>query len=730
MNTLEILIKNCYGIKELEHTFDFHLGSAFAVYAPNGSMKSSLAQTFQDIAANTKSGDRIFPNRKSSREITIDGGNEIPSENIYVIRPYHDEESKQHGDETSTLLVNAKLRKEYEDLHVQINERKALFLAELKKQSGSKKDIEGEVSSTFTQSENELFVALIRIENELKAQENAPFAEVPYDVIFDDRVQQFLQTKDFGVAIEDYIRKYNELLDASQYFKKGVFNYYNAETIAKNLASNGFFDAKHSVNLNADTKKEIASQAELVEVISQEKQQILKDEELRKRWSAIEGPLHKNVALRAFEEFLSENEWILAYFTNIGKLKELIWKSYIRTHFDLYMSLLDSYRAAEKRKKEIEKAASAEKTQWEEVIEIFNSRFFVPFQLVANNKISVILGQEPILNLGFVFRDGEDEAPIARDNLLRVLSTGEKRAFYMLNILFDIEVRKKLSQETLFVIDDIADSFDYKNKYAIIQYLKDISEQPAFYQLVLTHNFDFFRTVNSRFIKYQNCLMGSRRETKVALSQAFGIKNIFVNDWKPNFFTNPKKKVASIPFVRNIIEYTKGTEDPDHITLTSMLHWRPATDSISISELDKVFTATFGTSGTTDAEDRPVFEIIFDEAKACLNSGDGISLENKVVLSIAIRLTAEQFMASKINDEDFVKNIESNQSATLLAKYEALFPTDSQNIETLKNVILMTPENIHLNSFMYEPILDMSGDHLERLYQQVLAISEVNQKSS
>ena len=45
----------------------------------------------------------------------------------------------------------------------------------------------------------------------------------------------------------------------------------------------------------------------------------------------------------------------------------------------------------------------------------------------------------------------------------------------MLNIIFEVEVRKNLKHETLFVVDDIADSFDYKNKYAIIEYLKDIS---------------------------------------------------------------------------------------------------------------------------------------------------------------------------------------------------------------------------------------------------------------
>ena len=31
----------------------------------------------------------------------------------------------------------------------------------------------------------------------------------------------------------------------------------------------------------------------------------------------------------------------------------------------------------------------------------------------------------------------------------------------------------------------------------------------------------------------------------------------------------------------------------------------------------------------------------------------------------------------------------------------------------------MTPENIHVNSFMYEPLIDMSDDHLRKLYADV-----------
>ena len=79
-------------------------------------------------------------------------------------------------------------------------------------------------------------------------------------------------------------------------------------------------------------------------------------------------------------------------------------------------------------------------------------------------------------------------------------------------------------------------------------------------------------------------------------------------------------------------------------------------------------------------------------------------------------------MVKKINDAKFVDSIDSNQTPKLLAKFKELFSGDVGTIETIQRVILMTPENIHLNSFMYEPILDMSDEHLRKLYEDVLAL--------
>lgn len=436
MNSLNIDLENCYGIKKLQSQFDFTDHRTYAIYAPNGVMKTSLAQTFKDIADATVSKDRIFPARVCSRKIVDENGVDLPKDNVLVIRPY--DEVFGHTEKTSTLLVDSKLRKEYEDLHTEIDKTKDIFLKALKEQSGSKKDLEKEISSAFTKSDDQFYRALIRIKDEVLAQKDAPFAKIDYDTIFDEKVLNFLGTKDVKTAIESYIKKYNELLDASTYFRKGTFNYYNAATIAKSLADNGFFNANHTVNLNADEKLEITSQKQLEELITKEKEGISSDKELRKKFAEIEKLITKNANVREFEAYLVAHEELLSELANIDKFREDILKSYMVARIDFYQDLIDKYLSAEKRKKEIEEEAGKQRTQWEAVIDIFNSRFFVPFKLTAKNRVSVILGQEPMLTLGFTFEDGADHAPVEKSALIQALSTGEKKALYILNIIFEV----------------------------------------------------------------------------------------------------------------------------------------------------------------------------------------------------------------------------------------------------------------------------------------------------
>ena len=67
----------------------------------------------------------------------------------------------------------------------------------------------------------------------------------------------------------------------------------------------------------------------------------------------------------------------------------------------------------------------------------------------------------------------------------------------------------------------MVDNLDF-NIGRLIQYLKDIAGYPDFKQIILTHNFDFFRTMQSRFVKYKHCLMALKSNNGISLEQAIG----------------------------------------------------------------------------------------------------------------------------------------------------------------------------------------------------------------
>ena len=535
MDHVTISLKNCYGIKDLQKDFDFSKTRAYALYAPNGVMKSSLAQTFQDAADDKDSEDRIFKTRKTVRKIIDEASQDVSGYRILVVAPY--DEHLGLTEQTSTLLLEPRLKQEFDELLRATEEAKVALLKAIQAQSGSKKDLEVEISSAIMPTSVEFDAALIRIKREVEEQKDSLFASVEYDTIFNEKVLSALNTKDLKNAIEDYVRRYNDLLAGSTYFKRGTFDYYNAGQIAKSLADNGFFDAKHTVSLNADSgNQEITNQKDLEAVIEKEKKEILTDKALRKKFEDVAKQLQRNAELRAFCEYVQDDEAILSRLNNPEKLKQDVLKSYLKVNENLYTDWIAKYDAAAQRRKELEVEAREKRTQWERVIDIFNDRFVVPFRLEARNKAEVSLGQTSIIDLGFTYVDGADTTEVERTLLLKSLSMGERKALYVLNVIFEIETRIKSQQETLIVVDDIADSFDYQNKYAIIQYLKDISDDGLFKLLIMTHNFDFFRTLNSRFIGYSNCLMASKNEGGITLAQAVGIKNVFANDWKGNFF--------------------------------------------------------------------------------------------------------------------------------------------------------------------------------------------------
>ncbi len=376
--------------------------------------------------------------------------------------------------------------------------------------------------------------------------------------------------------------------------------------------------------------------------------------------------------------------------------------------------------------KQIIQQAQEQRTTWETVVDTFNKRFDVPFKLSVENQDEVILNAATPM-IKFRFNDGRGNSEnINHQSLISALSQGEKRALYILNVLFELEVRKQSTQPILIIVDDIADSFDYKNKYAIVEYLRDLSKTTCFHLLLLTHNFDFHRIVSSRLnAKRQNRLIAIKSLDGIKIIQERYQKDVF-STWKQNLSTNEKYMLASIPFARNIAEYCGRNEHFEK--LTSLLHLKENSANIIVSDLQFIYRDIFSDLPNLSLPNghNSIIDKIFQHSDALvIDNQETPELECKVILAMAIRLKAEEFMIDRISDQEFVTSITSNQTRELFDKYTAVFSTDLENIALLDQVNLMTPENIHLNSFMYEPILDMSACRLYALYIDIKNIMQM-----
>ena len=156
---LNINLRYCYGIGKLEAELEFkHKG--YAIYAPNGVMKTSLAKTMMDLSEGNSPKDLHFPNREPTCEITLNG-EAIKKEEIFVVKSYDD---KFSSSQVSTLLANAELRAKYEGIHQSIGEAKKALDKALRNAAGfgerSRENLDPIIEDVFGRSYYEALSAI------------------------------------------------------------------------------------------------------------------------------------------------------------------------------------------------------------------------------------------------------------------------------------------------------------------------------------------------------------------------------------------------------------------------------------------------------------------------------------------------------------------------------------------------------------------------------------------
>lgn len=740
MNKVTVELENCFGIGKLKTDFDFTDCNVYSIYARNGLMKTSFSKTFKKIQINKvdEIKDEIF-NLDSCTNIEIDG-RKIEKEDIFVINSF---ENSYESESMVSLLVDNELKQtisivlKLKDGFLKLLESYSGL--KISKTSAGKKiyELEPTIISDFGFEEKSFLLNL----NKFKDDDlDMVLSDVKYASIFDEAVINKIKTASFQQKITEYIDKSNEIYSGYAFLEKGNFSLPKLKDVGKTLEKNNFFVKDNMLKLggNIDINTNNTLKEKIDEIESQ-----LRDtpelKEIEQMLSDVKGSVLKDVIERKPEIVpMLETE-------KLDELKKVLWLSYIKKEFIKFNELKIQY---DKLEEEIAKT-DFDQTPWKEALDVFEKRFSVPFKMEISNLKGSIIGESvPRVEFTF-FKDGDrsngNSANCVRFNRSELeskdtLSQGEKRALYLLNIIFDIEKITRENREILFIIDDIADSFDYKNKYAIVEYLCDMANNDNFGMLILSHNFDFYRTISERLdLKRDFRLCANCITNEIVLKPEKYQKQPF-NYWKKNI--NEKNVIALIPFVRNIVEYGFDKNigqianiNNDFLLLTNLLHKKKQSKSITFAVLKRVYKEYIGEDNFIDINDTDVIcDTIIKVANTITDSE--ADLENKVILAIAIRYLAESFMISQIkgfagvinwkegkrqvsgSNQDFCTYLETakNQTRSLFSAYIQF--CDPSKISILEEVNIMTPENIHLNSFMYEPILDMDIIELINLYNK------------
>lgn len=729
MNNIDIFLENCFGIGKLSHKFNFTKSKISLIYAPNGTMKTSFAKTFELISRNDPKNlpmDRVYRSRSSKYEILVDQ-NEINPSNILVINSEDTGFDGSH--KISNFLASKDLKKEYDEIYKELNDQKNEFLKKLKIISKST-DCEKEILTTFQNiSEESFFEILLEIKNFLT--EDYRKIDFRYNDVFDSKgkVASFLDKyKDF---LDEYIQSYKNVISNSKFFKEtsgNTFGTYQANEILKSIADNSFFDAGHAFVL--DDKTVINDSNELKKLVEQELEIIINDQKLKSSFDKVDKLITNNADLRSFHNVIEKNNLILLDLKDYQEFRKTVWISFL-SEIKLEAELLvDLYSSKKKALEEIIAKAKMESELWIDIVETFNARFFVPFKVILSNKEDVVLKKETA-SLEFQYSDRNEE-PIKQDrnSLLSILSKGEQRAYFILQFLFELESRKSNTDVNLLILDDIAESFDYKNKFAIIEYISDLKDLKNFRIIVLTHNFDFYRTIASRLsLPRSSVYMATKNEQKEIFLKSGEYRGDVFSHLIENF-EDPKVFISLIAFVRNLVEYSDPKNCSDYLTLTSCLHLKEESSNLNSNDILKIYEKKL--SHLKDKEiafgDENIIQLIYKTADIISNDQNvnEILLQNKIAIAIAIRLKAECYLIFKLHNFD-INSITSNQTLELCKEYRKAYPS-SNAISIINKINLMTPENIHINAFMYEPLIDMSIKHLIDLYNDVsnLVMSNVD----
>ncbi len=691
-------MENVYGIKKMIVNVD-NSNKLFQdiVYSRNGIFKTSFSTCLYELSNGDEQNikDRITDTPASIKlEIVNDGvpTNSLKNKFIVFSREIYEKHYKKLSDydkELELLTIEQKDKEYIERLIVDDTEEPLIELKLKSKGIGlnfeKTMDLLGDKNLGYL--DNVIYV--------LKSIEEAPTMEITqvnFKKIF-QKSYDFIDNINFKDQVNNYINIVNKRIKEELFDDK--FDENNCLSFLDTIKKEGFLNRDKNRGLIIQNK-EYYDFDEVEKLFKEIIKKIAEDPKVLEINKELLKTIGNSAEANNIKKEIIDNP-ILVKELSLGKkdiIKIALKNSGIQSKY--WIEILKNT------KKELARVLNEvknKKNYFEEAIEIYKKRFHPVFDIELVNRQESMLGLEmPYI----VFKHKSNiNYELDEDKLYDILSSGEKTT---LNIIkFIVEYISSKESNPIIILDDIVETFDYSNRYAFIEYINDMVKDGVTL-IVLTHNFEFYRTLSSRVSRLRKLVASVDKKGVVYIQKN---KNISRNIENILDINNEETLYFAIPYLRE----AKTILQENTSLLTSCLHYKANTKNIKIKDILSFFPRK---NLAIDGE-----KLYLDGLKELadrMSEFDEYDLAKKTILSICCRV----FLEEKIIDNNIsiVEEINCNQFAYLKEMYKE--ELNENVVQLMDKIQLATPEFIHVNAFMYEPLVDIDGKYLKEIYEEVI----------
>ena len=313
-------------IKRFKETLNFQEHKCVLIYAPNGTMKTSFAETLRMIGAEKSNQikDRMNPSKPVVCELKDETGADIAAKNIFVANAEEDIKSESRF---SSFLADEALKQRYENIYELLEARQDDFMTKLKAQSQSD-DCEKEFIGVFSPNKNmpsSFLECLYSLKNDF--DDNPHVFTFKYNNVFDEEEKVKKIIENYREEIVDYFNHYQALLGESSLFSSlddgKSFGTYQANEIIKATKNGEFFKAQHKLVLKDGI--DINNIAQFRTLVEEEVNKLTSDTDLKKKFDKITKALDANEKTRLCKQELEKDNSLVTRLVNFDQFQRDFW---------------------------------------------------------------------------------------------------------------------------------------------------------------------------------------------------------------------------------------------------------------------------------------------------------------------------------------------------------------------------------------------------------------------